>query len=48
MPAWITRRVTDGAEVAIALEAPDVTPDGFRRLQVEMARSLLGVNAPGT
>jgi len=38
----------DGAEVATALEAPGVTPDGFRRLQVEMARSLLGVETPGT
>jgi AcrR family transcriptional regulator len=38
----------DGAEVAIALEAPGVTPDGFRRLQVEMAQSLLGVETPGT
>ncbi|HSO30414.1 MAG TPA: TetR family transcriptional regulator C-terminal domain-containing protein [Candidatus Sulfomarinibacteraceae bacterium] len=37
---------TDGAEVAIALEAPGVTPDGFRRLQVDLARSLLGVETP--
>jgi AcrR family transcriptional regulator len=38
----------DGAEVATALEAPGVTPDGFRRLQVDMARSLLGVEPPRT
>lgn len=40
--------LADGAEVAIALEAPGVTPEGFRRLQVDMARSLLGVEAPAT
>ena len=33
----------DGAEVAVALAAPGVTPDGLRRLLLETARSLLGV-----
>lgn len=36
----------DGAEVAIALEAPGVTADGLRRLLLETARSLLGVEMP--
>jgi len=40
--------LADGAEVAIALEAPGVTPEGFRRLQVDIARSLLGVETPAT
>lgn len=38
----------DGAEVAVALEIPGMTPEGFRRLQVEMARTVLGVEASGT
>lgn len=38
----------DGAEVAVALESPGMTPEGFRRLQVEMARTVLGVEASGT
>ncbi len=38
----------DGAEVAVALEVHGMTPEGFRRLQVEMARTVLGVEAPGT
>lgn len=37
----------DGAEVATALEVSDLTPDGFRRLQVAMARSMLGVDNAG-
>lgn len=37
----------DGAEMAVALAAPGVTPDGLRRLLLETARSLLGVD-PGS
>lgn len=37
----------DGAEVATALEAPGVTPDRLRRLLLDMASSLLGVETPG-